>query len=606
MVQDSAVLLGESSAAWGVVFSANQRKVDLLFRRLALLEDAATPEGNVSYAALSELLRDKQILDFPEQFQSRGWIVSPLGEVRLLEILHLCWRDQRIAEERKEFIPAREGLQMDAFNRSQICVALARIASECMISYDPHAMFHANEKEITQKKVQALLELLCLASDDSQLPPTSPSRHGTAYSLKSTRSPSSKTPTRPKTVAEGFLDQWRSSTAVSELRPHSAGVPRPAKAFPVAKRPASQYSNRLGTTSSPTSQIWGGSRRDLSSSIGSGGEREWEEPSTGSRKIKTAPPKLPAWAFASVGKQAIRDAIEIINPHDSSWQITQESLRSFLEQRMKLTPVTCKVLQDGALAQMFLDTDLDRDGVVTLEELAFYLASPPRFKRHRHGATWKEIISMACSVRLAKHHHTPNVYLYPVIEVWREAPPDRNPIYAQFQRPSNYPPHCGYGPVSRGEYKLEQSAGMLARSIAWEKTAGYPHQTRIGTKHSTSTTPTIVHPLETPSLSTPYVSPVDMSRMSRPDSMASRVGTPLPSRPTTSSSRATKPSRLSSAAPSSRRGMRSHRVPRAGNEHGLHTPSKAGERDHFPMHRLGTPLTEPVIPETEHQGTQEA
>eukprot|EP00961_Rhodomonas_salina_P037950 509674-Rhodomonas_salina.1 len=35
--------------------------------------------------------------------------------------------------------------------------------------------------------------------------------------------------------------------------------------------------------------------------------------------------------------------------------------------------------------------------------------------------------------------------------------------------------------------------------------------------------------------------------------MASRVGTPLPSRPTTSSSRATKPSRLSSAAPSSRR-----------------------------------------------------
>lgn len=27
-------------------------------------------------------------------------------------------------------------------------------------------------------------------------------------------------------------------------------------------------------------------------------------------------------------------------------------LRSFLEQRMKLTPVTCKVLQDGALAQM--------------------------------------------------------------------------------------------------------------------------------------------------------------------------------------------------------------------------------------------------------------
>eukprot|EP00961_Rhodomonas_salina_P082093 1104215-Rhodomonas_salina.1 len=72
MVQDSAVLLGgespqacarvESSAAWGVVFSANQRKVDLLFRRLALLEDAATPEGNVSYAALSELLRDKQIL----------------------------------------------------------------------------------------------------------------------------------------------------------------------------------------------------------------------------------------------------------------------------------------------------------------------------------------------------------------------------------------------------------------------------------------------------------------------------------------------------------------------------------------------------------------
>lgn len=87
---------------------------------------------------------------------------------------------------------------MDAFNRSQICVvrcstlssrcpslaltrrmlqALARIASECMISYDPHAMFHANEKEITQKKVQALLELLCLASDDSQLPPVSYSAH---------------------------------------------------------------------------------------------------------------------------------------------------------------------------------------------------------------------------------------------------------------------------------------------------------------------------------------------------------------------------------------------------------------------------------------------
>ncbi len=45
----------------------------------------------------------------------------------------------------------------------------------------------------------------------------------------------------------------------------------------------------------------------------------------------------------------------------------------------------------------------------------------------------------------------------------------RHEILAQYEKPENYPPHCGYGPVFRGEYLYTElvNDGMPARARTW-------------------------------------------------------------------------------------------------------------------------------------------
>lgn len=112
-----------------------------------------------------------------------------------------------------------------------------------------------------------------------------------------------------------------------------------------------------------------------------------------------------------------------MNPQDTSWRLTVGSIEHFLQKTMKLTPVTCDILKPGMLRDMFAETDLDKDGSVSLEELS--LAVSARFKRRFHAERWKTLIRMANSVSLQRKHWPPEVYLNPPIEPAHQRPKNR-------------------------------------------------------------------------------------------------------------------------------------------------------------------------------------
>ena len=63
-----------------------------------------------------------------------------------------------------------------------------------------------------------------------------------------------------------------------------------------------------------------------------------------------------------VARQWLQEAIRIINPGDPNWCLTQESVLRFLKM-MKVTPESCDILKPGVLADMFAETDLEKNGV---------------------------------------------------------------------------------------------------------------------------------------------------------------------------------------------------------------------------------------------------
>ena len=56
---------------------------------------------------------------------------------------------------------------------------------------------------------------------------------------------------------------------------------------------------------------------------------------------------------------------------------------------------------------MFAETDLDKDGTVSLHELS--LAVSCRFKRRYHADRWKTLVRMAITVSLQRKHWPPEV-----------------------------------------------------------------------------------------------------------------------------------------------------------------------------------------------------
>jgi len=179
-----------------------------------------------------------------------------------------------------------------------------------------------------------------------------------------------------------------------------------------------------------------------------------------------------------IARQWLREAIRIINPSDANWRLTIESIKTFLERIMKVTPESCDILKPGMLNDMFAETDLDKDGTVSLEELSLSVSA--RFKRRYHADRWKTLVHMANQISLQRKHWPPEVYLNPPIDGTSPKPAKRFPIRAQFEIGNNFPDHCGYGPVTFNEgLKTEKlNAGMSARSNAWQATKNYPHATR--------------------------------------------------------------------------------------------------------------------------------
>ena len=80
-----------------------------------------------------------------------------------------------------------------------------------------------------------------------------------------------------------------------------------------------------------------------------------------------------------VARQWLQEAIRIINPGDPNWCLTQESVLRFLKM-MKVTPESCDILKPGVLADMFAETDLEKNGVGSLllliQRFCFFILYP--------------------------------------------------------------------------------------------------------------------------------------------------------------------------------------------------------------------------------------
>jgi hypothetical protein len=435
------------------------------------------PGGKAQIAKLSAFLRSVRVVgDKPMELQ--GWVLRPLSEVALLELL------MRAAWSRHEETAVRQSyheltsVDYDQLSYQQFEMVLVQIAMQTMSS--PKELEGTSFFDVSGKAA-ALLDYLEVPYDGMLLSvPASRAQSPSRTFRPGSHAGTPATATRQSEVGRHFGDsdaQWMRPGTQSSMRPgsqpgsqrSSGGPGSPSsrsmqKSFSVS-RPSTRNSDRPGTAeSSNTREYWQKvlalplrSQSRVSDSLVA--SMSVSRPQTTDPLVKRV--KQTGYGTKGIAKQWLREAIRIINPNDSSWRLTKETIELFLVKVMKVTPESCDVLKPGMLNEMFAETDLDKDGTVSIEELA--LAVSARFKRRLHAERWKTVVRMANQVSLQRKHWPPEVYLNPPIESGVFQPKSREPIRTQYENANNYPDHCGYGPIEYGEgHKTEKlNAGAL-------------------------------------------------------------------------------------------------------------------------------------------------
>lgn len=468
---------------WTVAISLSQRQTGLrnLFQRINAIDPSkTTPHGSDKIAGIKDsslpisllatFLRSLRIVG-DKVSQLGGWTVQPLDEVRFLQLLQeVVWKrgeEELFRQSYKELNNA----DYDHLSYEQFQAVLVQIAAQTFYvgPLERSGSFFLSLSE----KVNALLDHLEIPSDNDPLnrrhSPTKSTgaRLGTPNSLTSTGTKNYSEPASPDSM---WIDNTISSTGT---RRSSIATRNAQKSFTVS-RPAT----RPGTAdSSNAAEYW---QRVLGGTLQVGHSRpnsrgtdidlglRHDKLVSVSRPHSTDPAMQRArhtgQGQKGIARQWLQQAIRIINPLDTRWSLTKQSIEDFLVKTMKVTPESCDILKPGILDSMFAETDLDKDGTVSIDELC--LAVSARFKRRRHADHWRILVRMANQVSLRRKHWPPEVYLNPPIESKPIQPKKNNSIRAQYEDPNNFPDHCGFGPVSFGERKIEkQNAGSDSLSF---------------------------------------------------------------------------------------------------------------------------------------------
>jgi hypothetical protein len=342
------------------------------------------------------------------------WNVQPLNEVGLLLLLQEVWGKSRHDEvafrQSVEDLNARD---YDELSYAQFEAVLVQVAAQTFVRpFGNHSDGDSRQFFTVSDKVMGLLDYLEVPFD---MQPLSRAQSPTGSRRDTTQSPQSRlsTPGGARGSGKGRhfgnaispLDaSWMqnpsrpgtSTSVASRDTCMSTGARSTQKSF-IVSRPRTSNRERPGTAeSSNTTEYWqkvlGGTLRpqsrgadSLSPSISVG------RPETADLTVKRA--RQTGYGDKGIAKQWIREAIRIINPSDATWRLTMESIETFLIKKMKVTPESCDILKPGMLNDMFAETDLDKDGTVSLEELSLSVSA--RFKRRYHADRWKTLIRMA-------------------------------------------------------------------------------------------------------------------------------------------------------------------------------------------------------------------
>ena len=431
-----------------------QRSLGLrsLFASIGALDTSNTSAHNIAmsaaaHAGRAETVPIAQLAAFLRSARIVGTTVTDLGEwslhqmseVGLLEALQQTWGKSR--DEEKAYRQSFAELcncDYDHLSFSQFESVLVIIAAQTF-ARPPHDFYGDGFFETTDKTA-ALLDYL-------EVPEDVPAAYSRAQSPGARSGSRSATP-KPRSAGrpislhaygEDFATLDTSNATWNATWMQSPGTRSPLgstrnsmgtrsmQSSFIVSRPGTRSGRPSTADSSNTTEYWqkvmgvttGRSRSATPDSLAL--STSVSRPQTTDPVQKRA--RQTGYGQKGIGRQWLREAIRIVNPHDTSWRLTLESVEIFLRKVMKVTPEGCDILKPGMLQEMFAETDLDKDGAVSLEELS--LAVSARFKRRYHAERWKTLVRMANQVALQRKHWPPEVFLNPPIEPPQQRPKSR-------------------------------------------------------------------------------------------------------------------------------------------------------------------------------------
>jgi hypothetical protein len=450
--------------AAGAVCAQREQGLQNLFQSIGALDPQRTDErtmalkkpgearpahtGSVPIAQLAAFLRSARVVGTTVTDLGE-WQLRQVSEVGLLEIIQETWAKSR--DEEKAYRQSMAELcqtEYDHLTFEQFVSLLVVIAGQALMR-PVHEDFGSGFSETTDKTA-ALLDYLEVPLDwpahsRVQSPSTGPKSRSSSRTTTPNRfGGGAVKPTSLHAYGADFAiletsnATWNATwmnqrspgsrvrSPVNSMR-NSMGTRSMQTSF-IVSRPGTRNSGRPGTAeSSNTTEYW-----QKVMGITAGRSRA-VTPDTLSASMSVSRPqstdpvhrraRQTGYGQKGIAKQWLREAIRIVNPHDTSWRLTVESIEIFLRKTMKLTPEGCDILKPGMLADMFAETDLDKDGTVSLEELSLSVSA--RFKRRYHAERWKTLIRMANQVALQRKHWPPEVYLNPKIEAAQQRPKSR-------------------------------------------------------------------------------------------------------------------------------------------------------------------------------------